>query len=499
MSGELYACVYAREFPVQALLRLRPELRRKPVVVLDGEPPREQAYSVSLAAHKRGVRPGMTRVELDVLGTVSILRRSVTEEYSAKHALLQCLCQFSPRIQELPEETACAFIADLQGTEKLLGNTQTIARALVQQASAIGLVISVAIASSVFAALCCARGLEGITIVARGQERQVLALLPLSVLRLTPEDEELFAFWGIRTLGSLAKLPEQELIARLGQRGQQLRQLAAGEYPHVIVPLEEDFPLQESMEFDCGLESLDSMLFVASPMLQQLLTRAQAHALALTALIVTCSLDGGAAYQRIIRPALPTSEHTVLLKLLHLDLIQHPPPAPILGFALQAETAQPSRAQLGLFAPQFPEPMRLEVLLARLSAIVRSDRVGAPELKDSHAREAFSIRKFTSPDEVSRTEVSARPYVAARILRPPERVIVQLREDCPSSLVFRSRRYRVLRAYGPWMNSGDWWKQECWSAEEWDVIAVSPLSEEISCKLAHDRMNGCWQIEAIYD
>ena len=40
--AELYACIYAKEFPAQALLRLRPELREKPCVVMEGEPPLQQ-------------------------------------------------------------------------------------------------------------------------------------------------------------------------------------------------------------------------------------------------------------------------------------------------------------------------------------------------------------------------------------------------------------------------------------------------------------------------
>ena len=44
MSGhvELYACVYAQEFPAQAMLRLRPELRERPVAVMEGEPPMQE-------------------------------------------------------------------------------------------------------------------------------------------------------------------------------------------------------------------------------------------------------------------------------------------------------------------------------------------------------------------------------------------------------------------------------------------------------------------------
>ena len=35
----LYACIAVHEFPAQAMLRLRPELRAEPCAVLDGTPP----------------------------------------------------------------------------------------------------------------------------------------------------------------------------------------------------------------------------------------------------------------------------------------------------------------------------------------------------------------------------------------------------------------------------------------------------------------------------
>ena len=46
-SAELYACLYANEFPAQALLRLRPELHNKPCVVMEGEPPLQQVCSLN--------------------------------------------------------------------------------------------------------------------------------------------------------------------------------------------------------------------------------------------------------------------------------------------------------------------------------------------------------------------------------------------------------------------------------------------------------------------
>ena len=43
--GELYACVFAKEFPTQAMLRLRPELCHLPCVVMEGEPPLQYVCS----------------------------------------------------------------------------------------------------------------------------------------------------------------------------------------------------------------------------------------------------------------------------------------------------------------------------------------------------------------------------------------------------------------------------------------------------------------------
>ena len=79
-SAELYACFYAREFPAQALLRLRPELREQPCVVMEGDPPVEQVCSFNAKARLLGMRRGMTRVEVDTFPTSVVLTRSLKTE-----------------------------------------------------------------------------------------------------------------------------------------------------------------------------------------------------------------------------------------------------------------------------------------------------------------------------------------------------------------------------------------------------------------------------------
>ena len=95
-------------------------------------------------------------------------------------------------------------------------------------------------------------------------------------------------------------------------------------------------------------------------------------------------LEKSHSYHRVIRPAIPSNDRKFLLKLLQLEIAAHPPQAAVVSLTLTAEAGQSSKVQLGLFAPPAPEPSRLDVTLARLKAMVGSDRVGSPVLHDSH-------------------------------------------------------------------------------------------------------------------
>lgn len=498
--SEIYACAYAREFPAQSLLRLRPELRCKAVAVMEGESPREFVCSAHELAYRLGVQRGMTRPQMEVLEKIEVLRRSPAEEDSARNALLECASGFSPRVEELRFDCALAIGADLSGTQKLLGAPEQIVRRLRERAAAIGIHISVAASCNFDAARCWAKAHDGTKVIPRGAEKETLALLPIEVLDLTLEQSVTFSLWGIHTLGALAGLPENELVARLGQEGKRLRQLAWGEHPHLLKPVDDEFELKEEIEFDAGIESLDSVIFVLSPMVQQLAIRAESRALALASITVECGLEGEARHERTVRPALPTIDHEALLKLIHLDLIANPPAAEVVAICVTAETNRPSRAQMGLFAPQFPEPMRLEVTLARLAAVVGSEeRVGAPELLDSHQRNAFRLRHFQSPEETNTSSAVATARTGLRVLRPAEAVYVQVLHDRPHQFVFRSEQYQVMECYGPWQLSGSWWNAERWSREQWDVVASSRSGRPLCCQLSRDAVAQSWEVEALYD
>jgi len=500
-APERFACLYVREFPAQALLRLRPDLRNKPCVVMDGQPPLQQVCSLNGKAHSLGVARGMSQVEIDTFPSVVTLPRVRAEECTAKAALLECAGTFSPRVEDQSSDSAFVCVIDIAGTEKLFGPPDKLAELLLKRVQDLGILARIAISSNFHAAVCLAKGMSSktsVTVVSAEEQNSALAPLPVAVFNLSAEHAETFSLWGIRTLGMLAALPETELIARMGQEGKRLRQMARGELPHLFLPVQPAFTLEERMELDSPVELLDSLLFVVSVMLEQLILRASARVLALASVTVNLSLEGGASHVRTIRPVLPTNAKQFWIKLLHLDLEAHPPQASILSLRLSAEPGDTSKVQLGLFSPQLPEPMRLDVTMARIRAIVGEDCAGRAVLRDTHRPDDFRMEPFTIPSQPSET-ASAPPRAAVRQLRPAESVTVTLRSKRPEIFFFREKRYTVEHAYGPWLTSGDWWNQKLWGVEQWDLVARSQDGEQLCCVLVRDLVDSRWEMAALYD
>jgi protein ImuB len=501
--AELFACLFAKEFPAQAMLRLRPELRHQPCVVMEGEPPLQYVCSRNAKAHKLGIAHGMTRVEIDTFPSVTVLSRSRAEEASAKTIILECAGAFSPRVEDCGNGNAFLCVVDIAGTESLFGPPAAMAKDLVQCVKELGIAASIAVSGNFHAAVCLSRGLSArpnVSIIASGEERGALSPLPLSVLDLSEEHAETFSLWGIRTLGMLAELPEKALIARMGQEGKRLRRLARGELPHLFLPIELEFTLEERMELDNPVELLDSLLFVVGVMLEQLIVRAMARIFVLASVTILLSLEGRTSHSRTVKPALPTNDRQLWVKLIHLDLEAHPPQAAILSLVLTAEPGSTSKVQLGLFSPQLPEPGRLDVTLARIRAIVGENAVGRAVLKDTHQPDGFRMEPFVVPSASAvAVPLQSRAIAAMRQIRPAENVPITLREQRPESFFFRGKRYMVELAYGPWLMSGEWWNPARWSFQQWDLVASSHDGSLLCCCLTHERAQNSWQVVALYD
>ncbi len=503
LPAPLYACIHVPEFPTQSRQRLRPELARLPVVVLEGESPLEQVCSANRRALARGITHGMTCTELDSFAEVTTLRRSVKEEGTAHRALLNMAGTFTPRMEVCPGSSSASasfvVVLDIAGTERMFGPADQFAKTLLRAVEALKLHGRVVVSANFQAAVCAATSASRRPVLLpAGKEHEVLSQLPLSALGLTEEQRSTFDLWGIRTLGELAVLPEVELIVRLGQDGKRLRQLARGERSHVMVPEEPVLTLEECVEFDHPEERLDSLLFVLGPMLDQLIGRARAYALALASVTIKLALDGGGAHIRVLNPALPLIERDVLLKLVQLDLQAHPPDAVVLGIHLHAEPGKRSKVQTELFSPPLPEPMRLDVTLARIAALVGEDRVGYARVQDTHRPEGFVMERFVVPKSGPQKRI-VKSSTARRCLRPPVPLHLHLHAARPKGFYFCGKHFTVAEAYGPWRRSGEWWSESVWSREEWDVHATAKDGETLFCVIIQNLLQKSWHLEALYD
>jgi protein ImuB len=389
-------------------------------------------------------------------------------------------------------------VLDIAGTELLFGPPEKLAVRLREEMAAAVFRVSIAVSVNFHTARIKAIATHGITIIPTGEEARALEKLPIASLALTQEHKETFALWGIRTLGELAALPEVELVKRLGAAASDWQALAHGVARHTFQPIEPEFALKEFYDFETPVEQIDSLLFIGARMIDCLVARAVGRALSLASLTVDMKIEGGQVHHLGIHPAVPSVDRKFLLKLLQLEMGAHPPLAAVLSLTLTAEAGQSSKMQLGLFAPQTPEPSRLDVTLARLKAIVGEDRAGTPVLEDTHRTGSFRMEGFVVDAKPSAQE-AGHPHMALRRVRPPRPIQVWMHAIKPVAFRDGDSRFEIAAAYGPWRTSGCWWSQNGWDTEEWDALVSSSKVEAFGCLLVLDRLRNEWRLEAFYD
>ena len=262
------------------------------------------------------------------------------------------------------------------------------------------------------------------------------------------------------------------------------------------MPEEPEFTLSETTALDSPLDLLDCLLFVLSPMLEAVLRKAMDRAYALRSVRLTLELERAEPHTVAVRPATPTQNREVLLKLLNLELQAHPPGSGILRIRLDAEPAQPQKAQRGLFQAQFPEPDRLELLLARLRSIAGEDNVGSPQLQNSHGEDAFTLAPFQPSLRTGTEEEPVLSRLALRVFRPPQPVRVACWGNQPRTMFWQGARLPIASAAGPWHTSGSWWDGEAWDHDLWDVVTANPVQ---ALRLRQDHVCSTWTVVGLYD
>ena len=500
-----YAAIYIPEFPTLAWLRLEKAARTSAAAVIEGTAPIERVVSFNRAAKELGLSHGMSKVQADTSGRVLFHARSVTEEKEALEVVFEAAGSFSPRVQIIAspvnayanaKQMAAVFLLDQTGTERLFGEAGSFAEKIRNALRQLEFPANVAVAPNAEASLLLARSYNGVSRVDEKDVQAKLAPLPLWTLRAEASTLTTLERWGIRNLGELASLPEAALISRIGQQAKRLQRLAVGREDHLLVPENPEFVLSEHVELDGALDSLESLLFILSPMLETLLRQAINYAYALRSVTIKLQLEKAAPHQLEIRPAVPVQNKELLLKLLNLKLQADPPQSGILGVTLSAEPAIQQVSQRGLFQAQFPEPDKLDLLLARLKAVVGEQNVGSPVLANSHGDDEFVMAPFQPTAGGEAPAGMKAPRAALRRFRPAQQARVVSRDAIPTLLFWKGERFELGSVTGPWQTSGFWWDGRRWEADEWDAIISQPAQ---ALRLRHEPGRQIWYVAGQYD
>ena len=289
--------------------------------------------------------------------------------------------EFSPVVEQTAPDTVTL---DASGLDRLWGFPQDVAAAMARRAAEIRVKANIALAANPDAAICAARGFAGVSIVPQGDEAKFLGPLPLAWLAPSPELLETLERWGIRRFRDLAALPPLGIAERLGPEGLRLRELARGEAERKLVPLDPPLEFEDQIELEYPVDLLEPLAFLLARLLNGLAARLATRALATDELRLRLKLENRATHERTLRLPVPSLDTKAFLKLWQLDLAAHPPEAPIVHVWMGMNPVKPRAAQGGLFVPLAPEPVKLELTLARIQAIVGEGHVGSPELLDTH-------------------------------------------------------------------------------------------------------------------
>jgi protein ImuB len=516
----MYAVLYLPDFRLQAAVRDAPELADLPLALLDapegeggGEKSRGKIpiIEVSPAARASGILSGMTASQAQARhAELQLHYRRPLAEKALQGRLLDLAADFTPDY-EATAPGICTL--DLVGSPHARepGGAESFGRAAIRQWAQEKLHATTGIADNPDLALLAARlaaALAEPTRIIRGAPDAIRAqLAPLPVAALDPSEEtrKLLALWGIHTFGDLLALPREDAAERLGAEAARLWSLARGGRPRLLRLVRAPESFAQTVEFEFGIETLEPLVFSLRRLLETLAARLAAVYRVAGSLTLTLVFSDASTHARLFRVPEPSRDVDLLFRILHTHLDGFTAASPVTVLALDAQPVRAGSSQFHLFESSLRDPNRFAETLARLEALLGSERVGAPEYTPSHRPDPGGMRPFLTdaakpPTEETLGTVPLEMLLklgpALRRFRPPVPVrVASDRNRVPLALVSGPALGRFRQVLGPCLVSGNWWERgTLWSRREWDV----QLEDGALYRLVSQHPGTEWLLDGVY-
>src|SRR6266496_2877551 len=322
--------------------------------------------------------------------------------------------------------------------------------------------------------------------------------------------------WGIHTLGKLAALDKEQLGARLGPKAVRMWERASGQFNRVLKLVRPPESFAETFEFENEIETVEPLLFILRRFLEQLTLRLSGIYLVAKELTLRITFVNKQVYERIFKIPQSTNDIGLLFRMLQTHLENFRSKHPIVAVALIAQPSKPAREQFGFFETTLRNPHQLSETLARLTALLGSERVGTPVIEETHRPDAFRMQPFSwSSNEHPSSSPSPPPgekgsplpegegrvrgplatwqRVVLRRFRPAVSASVLLDADTPAHVRSPEILGKILKKRGPYLISGNRWDEKSWARAEWDLEM-----ENGELGRVHES-EGTWEMDGIYD
>ena len=485
-----YAVLHVSDFSLQAVLRLEPEAVGRPVALLDADRRNAVIVAANAMARAAGVALGQSSTQA-LAGCPGLVVRTPQPgaEEEAAVGLAGAAFSVSPMV-----EMTVPGLCTLEVTGLAAERREPSLRAAIARLARLELAATAGLGSTPLLARYAAQLAK--PFLAIGNERAFLAPLPLAMAEPPPDIAAILANWGIATCGALTALAKADVTHRLGPAGLALWERAAGEASR---PLRLRAPARTfAARLDCEheLETLEPVLFIVRRLVDRLAVDLADAGRAAGEITLELGLGDDTGHAHTIRLPEPATSADVLFNALRTYLETLRLAAPVVAVRVAVAPTRIMVRQHGLFDNALRDAGGFAETLARAAAIVGADRVGTPELADTHRPDQVSLATpaalLPSLDE----RFSPTPGgLVLRRYRPPLAATVELAGRTPAYVWTASARGTVKAIRGPWRGSGDWWQADrVWRREEWDL----ELDAGGIYRLAHTTPGGWW-LEGEYD
>lgn len=308
----------------------------------------------------------------------------------------------------------------------------------------------------------------------RHRMRQLLDSLPLTAIPdWHPQTPAILQNWGIRNLGAFARLRQQDVAERLGPEAAQIHRRLGSQTPRPIHPSPVPPLFEQCCELEDPVEILESLSFILHRHTHALTRELQKSGLMARSVTLRLQLDRSPDHLRTIELPEPTCDPGRIDRLLLNHLQQQRLAAPVKAVQLSVQPVEPVNRQAGLFQQSVRNPWQLADTLDQLAAILSDNTFGSPRPANTHRPGVFHWEQL--PETFDRNwhpgKDKGPPSFGPCWKRLTDAIPVTLNWSSgrPTRIQSRLVSGPVTEARGPWIVDGNWWDNDAWQLQQWDI------------------------------